>query len=76
MPPHQEDWVFEELEAAPAFRKLPQELFDIGTGYVTGSVLLRKDAEEHRARLMEERSRVVMSHNEEVYEVPFNMCEH
>ncbi|KAI0750435.1 hypothetical protein C8Q74DRAFT_1211997 [Fomes fomentarius] len=76
VPPQQEDWVLQELEAAHALRKLPPELFDIVTGYVKGSVISRKEAEEHRARLMEERSRFVMSHNEEMYQVEFNMCEH
>ncbi|KAI0755810.1 hypothetical protein C8Q74DRAFT_1452369 [Fomes fomentarius] len=75
VPPQQQDWVFQELEGAHAFQKLPQELFDIVTGYVKG-VISRKEAEEHRARLMDERSEFVVIHNEEVYEVEFNMCEH
>ncbi len=76
VPPQQQDWVFQEMEAVRALRKLPPELFDIVTGYVKESVISREEAEEHRARLMEERSRFVMSHNEEIYQVEFNMCEH
>ncbi|KAI0750438.1 hypothetical protein C8Q74DRAFT_1374025 [Fomes fomentarius] len=57
VPPQQEDWVFEEMKAAPALRKLSQELLDMVAGYVKGSrsVISRKEAEEHRAELMRER---------------------
>ncbi|KAI0750447.1 hypothetical protein C8Q74DRAFT_1374035 [Fomes fomentarius] len=76
VPPQQQDWVLQALEMAPALQKLPQGLFDIIAGHVKGSVISRTEAEIHRARLMEERSHFLVNHNEEVYEVPFNMCEH
>ena len=76
VPPQQEDWAMDEVEKAPVMQKLPVELFDEITAYTKGGLISRKEAEEHRARLMEERSKFVVTLNEEVFEVEFNMCEH
>ncbi|KAI0716761.1 hypothetical protein C8Q76DRAFT_795019 [Earliella scabrosa] len=76
VPPQQEDWVMDELERAPALGQLPQELFDLVAGYVREGAISRKQAEDDRAELMKERSKFVMEHNENIYEVAFDMCEH
>ncbi|KAI0779945.1 hypothetical protein C8Q74DRAFT_1367753 [Fomes fomentarius] len=76
VPPQREDWVRGALEEAPALRNLPQELLDLVTGYVKGGVISRGEAEDHRDRLMKERSQCAFEHNRQVYEVEFNMCEH
>ena len=76
VPPQQADWAMDEVEKAPAMQKLPVELFDMITAYTKGGLISRKEAEEHRARLMEERSKFVVALNEEVFEIEFNMCEH
>ncbi|KAI0708765.1 hypothetical protein C8T65DRAFT_576187 [Cerioporus squamosus] len=76
VPPQQEDWSMDEVEKVPALQKLPIELFDMVTQYVKPGVMSREKAEDHRAELMKERSRFVVEHNENVYELEFNMCEH
>ena len=57
-------------------QKLPVELFDMITGYTKGGLMTRAEAEAHREELMKERAGFVMKHNQEVYEMEFNMCEH
>ncbi|RDX46301.1 hypothetical protein OH76DRAFT_1407017 [Lentinus brumalis] len=76
VPPQQEDWAMDEVEKAPALQKLPVELFRMVTEYVKPGVMSREKAEAHRADLMKERSGFVVQHNERVYEIEFNMCEH
>ncbi|RDX42431.1 hypothetical protein OH76DRAFT_1362802 [Lentinus brumalis] len=76
VPPQQEDWSIDELVKAPALQNLPTELFEMVTEYVKPGVMSREKAKEHRAGLMKERSSFVVQHNEKVYELEFNMCEH
>ena len=76
MPPQQADWAIEELEKADALRKLPQELFDMVAGHVREGTITREQAEADRATLMKERSEFVIEHNDRVFELNFNMCEH
>ena len=76
VPPQREDWLKEEVEKVPAMQRLPVELFDMIMSYVKQDVISREKAEEHRAELMKERSNFIIEHNEKVYEIPFNMCEH
>ncbi|KAI0708769.1 hypothetical protein C8T65DRAFT_209828 [Cerioporus squamosus] len=76
VPPQQEDWSMDELVKAPAMQNLPVELFDLVAEFVKPGVMSREKAEEHRAELMKERSSFVVEHNEKVYELEFNMCEH
>ena len=69
--------VFRELDEAtkaPAMKNLPQELFDMVEGYVVRDS--RREAEEDREALMEERSNFVVMLNEDVFEMEFAMCEH
>ena len=76
IPPQQEDWIEEEVEKIPAMQHLPIELYDMIMSHVKQDVISREKAEEHRAELMKERSKFVVEHNEQVYELEFNMCEH
>ncbi len=46
------------------------------TGHVKGSVVSRKEAEEHRDRLMEERCEFAASHNQDISFYDYNLCEH
>ena len=57
-------------------QKLPVELFDMIISYAKDGTISQKEAEEHQARLMKERSGFVVALNEAVYEVEFNMCKH
>ncbi|KAI9060773.1 hypothetical protein FKP32DRAFT_1577374 [Trametes sanguinea] len=76
VPPQQEDWSMEEMLRAPALRELPVELFQMVADYARQGTISRKEAEEHRERLMEERAHFLVEHNEKVFELEFNMCEH
>ena len=76
VPPQQADWAIEELEKADALRKLPQELFDMVASHVREGTITREQAEADRDALMKERSEFVIEHNERVFELEFNMCEH
>ena len=76
VPPQQADWALDEVGKASVMGKLPQELYDMVLGYTAEGLMSREEAERHRALLMEERSNFVHMHNEEVFEVEFNMCEH
>ncbi|RPD77171.1 hypothetical protein L226DRAFT_459562 [Lentinus tigrinus ALCF2SS1-7] len=76
VPPQQEDWLEEEMKKIPAMGRLPVELVDMITSYAKQDVMSREEAEGHRAALMEERSNFVLEHNESIYEVKFNLCEH
>ncbi|KAI0742054.1 hypothetical protein C8Q80DRAFT_1109616 [Daedaleopsis nitida] len=76
VPPQQSDWYEAEMERIPALRALPQELFDMISRYVLDATMTREDAEEVREELMEERANFVVTHNELVFEVQMNLCEH
>ncbi|KAI0324708.1 hypothetical protein GY45DRAFT_1349273 [Cubamyces sp. BRFM 1775] len=76
VPPQQAEWSMEEMMRVPALKSLPTELFDMVAGYALDGTISRKEAEEHRDKLMNERANFVMEHNEHVYELEFNMCEH
>ncbi|KAI0656165.1 hypothetical protein C8Q70DRAFT_922407 [Cubamyces menziesii] len=76
IPPQQAEWATEEIVRAPALNNLPVELFDLVAGYALDGTISRKEAEEHREKLMKERANFAMKHNERVYEIGFNMCEH
>ncbi|KAH9894735.1 hypothetical protein C8Q73DRAFT_745225 [Cubamyces lactineus] len=76
IPPQQADWSMDEMVRAPALMNLPVELFDMVAGFAMDGTISRKEAEEHREKLMKERANFVMEHNERVYEIEFNMCEH
>ncbi|KAH9850235.1 hypothetical protein C2E23DRAFT_735740 [Lenzites betulinus] len=76
VPPQQEDWLMAEMHRVPAMLDLPAELFEMVAEHAMGGTISRKEAEEHREQLMAERADFVLQHNEEVFEVKFNMCEH
>ncbi|OSD06643.1 hypothetical protein PYCCODRAFT_1383781 [Trametes coccinea BRFM310] len=76
VPPQQEEWLVDEMLRAPPLRNLPAELFEMVVSYAKEGTITRKIAEEHREKLMEERTFSVMVHNAEVFELKFNMCEH
>ena len=76
VPPQQAHWTLDEVAKAPDFGKLPRELYDAVLEYASVGLISREEAAEERDELMEERSQFVASHNEEVFEVEFNMCEH
>ena len=76
VPPQQREWALEEVENLPCLQKLPAELRCMIAEHVAENMLTRAQAEEHRAKLMEERSNFVVKHNEEVFELEFNLCEH
>ncbi|KAI9060912.1 hypothetical protein FKP32DRAFT_1577024 [Trametes sanguinea] len=75
VPPEQRDWYAGALAQVPAFQTLPKEIFDMIVDSVDGT-MNRAEAEEERLYLMEERSAFVVEHNEDVFEMPFSMCEH
>ena len=74
--PQQAEWSIAEIARAPALKNLPVGLFDMVAGYIMEGTISRKEAEEHREKLMEERANFVMESNENVYEMEFSMCEH
>ncbi|KAI0824348.1 hypothetical protein BC628DRAFT_1420093 [Trametes gibbosa] len=76
VPPQQENWSMDEMQRVPAMLDLPVELFDMVAEYAKVGTISRKEAEEHREKLMAERANFVLQHNEEVYEIEFSMCEH
>ncbi|KAH9923935.1 uncharacterized protein BXZ73DRAFT_50735 [Epithele typhae] len=76
VPPQQREWALAEAERAPAMRNLPQELYDEIVAFAEGELMSREEAEEHRQKLMAERSVFVDDHNEKTFEEVFNMCEH
>ncbi|KAH9925048.1 uncharacterized protein BXZ73DRAFT_50116 [Epithele typhae] len=78
VPPQQQEWAVAvaEAEALGGVRKLPQELLDMIFGFTEPALMSRKQAEEHREKLMEERSAFVEYHNEQTFEMHFAMCEH
>ena len=55
--------------------RLPLELKDYILS-LTDGLMTRKQAEEAREGLIEERSESVDTFNERIVEMPFNMCEH
>ncbi len=76
VPPQQRDWVDEDAAAMEALHVLPRELFDLVVDYARTGTVSREEAEKDREELMKERAGFVMEHNEQVFELEFNMCEH
>ncbi len=74
--PQQQEWMTEDASSVEALQTLPRELYDIVMGHALTGTISREDAETNRQELMEERARFVMEHNEQVFEMQFNMCEH
>ncbi|KAH9913970.1 uncharacterized protein BXZ73DRAFT_92881 [Epithele typhae] len=78
VPPQQAEWALDALEDASLTQRLPRELIDTLGEHVKGSsgLMSREEAEEHRLKLMHERSVLAEGHNQETFEALFNMCEH
>ncbi|KAK0442198.1 hypothetical protein EV421DRAFT_1904366 [Armillaria borealis] len=79
VPPQRRDWWSQELlglaaEGNSRLGLLPAELLDLIVDFM--DLMTRKDAEELRLRLMDERTAFVRENNENMFNVPFNMCEH
>ena len=76
VPPQQEDWVAADTETVEGMGGLPRELYDMITEFAQAGTVSKEQAEGDREEFMKERANFVMEHNEEVFEVEFNMCEH
>ena len=76
VPPPQREWYEEEMARIPALGALPRELYDMIAEYALEGTITREEAEADRAKLMEERSKFVVQHNQDVFEVQFSLCEH
>ncbi len=53
---------------------LPTELLDLIVDFM--GLMTRKEAEEVRLQLMDERTVFVRENSENMFDTPFNMCEH
>ncbi|KDQ52810.1 hypothetical protein JAAARDRAFT_39798 [Jaapia argillacea MUCL 33604] len=76
VPPQQRRWYEDELAKIPALLNLPVELQDIIKRYTLAGKITMEQAQEERELLMEERVNFRIDHNEQVFEIQFNMCEH
>ena len=85
--PQQQDWMRALLydiakkddTANPVERKgivkLPTEILDMIVDQADW-LMSRKEAEEYRLELMDERGTMVAENSERMFAPPFNMCEH
>ena len=81
IPPQQSEWAADALEDAcaasmSAIGEFPQELRDLIKDHFPAIVMTRKEAEDYRLQLMEERTAFVGTHTKDVYAYEFSMCEH
>ncbi|SJL12728.1 uncharacterized protein ARMOST_16159 [Armillaria ostoyae] len=79
VPPQGRDWWFQELlglaeEGNSRLGPLPTELLDLIVDFM--DLMTRKEAEEARLQLMDERTVFVRENSENMFDTPFNMCEH
>ncbi|KZV69672.1 hypothetical protein PENSPDRAFT_608397 [Peniophora sp. CONT] len=80
VPAQQREWMYaavHTLAASPDSRlsRLPVELLDAIVDKVEG-LMDRSEAEALRLELMDERSVMTERNTEEIFSLPFNMCEH
>ncbi|KAI0675902.1 hypothetical protein C8Q78DRAFT_1066532 [Trametes maxima] len=67
VPSQQERWYRDAVSGEKSlFRRLPQEILDV----------IMDMAKADREELMKERAKFVVTHNEQVFEAGFSMCEH
>ncbi|KAJ7982965.1 hypothetical protein DFH06DRAFT_1466913, partial [Mycena polygramma] len=71
VPPQQADWTFDALEEArndpnSNFSRLPPELSNLIQEQLPNTFMTRKEAEEYRLKLMEERTNFVQARDEEL----------
>ncbi|KAI0366059.1 hypothetical protein BV20DRAFT_688499 [Pilatotrama ljubarskyi] len=76
VPPQQADWYRDVVCGSSAFRKLPAELVEMILRYVLESTITTEEAMADRLELMEERAQFVTTHNADLFEAQFAMCEH
>ncbi|KAI0360307.1 hypothetical protein OH77DRAFT_1585941 [Trametes cingulata] len=76
VPPQQEAWYRDAVYGSEAFKKLPTELVELILRYVLEGTVTMEEAMADREELMEERAQFVTTHNSELFEAPFAMCEH
>ncbi|KAK0449694.1 uncharacterized protein EV420DRAFT_1565390 [Desarmillaria tabescens] len=79
VPPQRRDWWSQELlalaeEGDSLLGRLPTELLDLILDFM--ELMTREEAEELRLRLMDERTAFISENNENMFDTPFNMCEH
>ncbi len=79
VPPQRLDWWSRDLhdlanEGNSRLGLLPAELLDLVVELM--DLMTREEAEELRLKLMDERTAFVQENNENMFNVPFNMCEH
>lgn len=79
VPPQRLDWWSRDLrdlanEGNSRLGRLPAELLDLVVDFM--DLMRRKEAEELRLQLMDERTAFVRENNENMFNVTFNMCEH
>ncbi len=79
VPPQGRDWWFQELlglaeEGSNRLRLLPTKLLDLIVDFM--DLMMRKEAEEVRLQLMDKQTVFVRENSENMFDMPFNMCEH
>ncbi|KAF8601402.1 hypothetical protein BDV93DRAFT_585536, partial [Ceratobasidium sp. AG-I] len=76
VPPQQQDWRFKATTANPVLQKrFSPEIINM-IGSLGDGMLTRKEAEEYRLELMEERTAFVEENTDRHFFAGFNMCEH
>ncbi|KZV69678.1 hypothetical protein PENSPDRAFT_753199 [Peniophora sp. CONT] len=80
VPPQQREWMYATIHALAAspesgLSRLPVELLDAIVDHNDG-LMDRSEAEALRLELMDERSAMTSEVTEQVFTLPFNMCEH
>ncbi|KAH9848996.1 hypothetical protein C2E23DRAFT_738253 [Lenzites betulinus] len=76
VPPQQAEWYRDAVYGLDCFKKLPAELVEVILEYVSESTVTLEEAKADREELMKERARFVKTHNDELFEAEFSMCEH
>lgn len=80
VPPQQREWMYTVMhkyasDSKSRLSKLPVELLDAIVDKMDW-LMDRTEAEALRLELMDERSQMTAQNTEQVFAVPFNMCEH
>lgn len=80
VPPQQREWMYATIRALAAssdsrLSRLPIELLDDIVQKIEG-LMDRAEAEALRLELMDERTAMTKENTEQVFAVPFSMCEH
>ena len=76
VPPQQQDWRLSATAANPVMKeRFAPEIINLIDSLGNGT-MTRKEAEEYRLELMDERTIFVEKNTERVFSVEFSMCEH